>query len=48
MGGETLDILYRTGTQQEVEEALGNWLRTTIRQLEAEEEKQASSASFPG
>ena len=34
--GETLENLYRTGTQQEIEAALGEWLRTTIRQLEAE------------
>jgi hypothetical protein len=33
--GETLESLYRTGTQQEIEEALGTWLRTTIRRLEA-------------
>ncbi len=26
--GETLDSLYRTGTQQEIEEALGAWLRS--------------------
>jgi hypothetical protein len=39
--------LYRTGTQQEIEEALGNWLRTTIRQLEAEERKKVSSANPP-
>ena len=43
MRGETLENLYRTGTQQEIEEALGNWLRVTIRQLEAEKEKQATS-----
>ena len=42
--GETLDSLYRTGTQQEIEEALGTWLRATIRRLEAEREKQAASA----
>jgi hypothetical protein len=34
--GETLESLYRTGTQQEIEEALGTWLRTTISRLEAE------------
>ncbi|MGA9981081.1 MAG: hypothetical protein WBQ08_20840 [Candidatus Sulfotelmatobacter sp.] len=33
--GETLESLYRTGTQQEIEEALGAWLRSTIGQLEA-------------
>ena len=34
--GETLDHLYRTGTQQEIEEALGIWLRKTISRLEGE------------
>ncbi len=43
--GETLDVLYRTGTQQEIEEALGDWLRATIRRLEAEKTKQAASCS---
>jgi hypothetical protein len=33
--GETLDSLYRTGTQQEIEETLGTWLRATIQRLEA-------------
>ena len=34
---ETLDSLYRTGTQQEIEEALGAWLRATIGRLEAKQ-----------
>lgn len=34
--GETLESLYRTGTQQEIEDALGIWLRATIKKLEAE------------
>jgi hypothetical protein len=34
-GGQTLESLYSTGTQQEIEEALGVWLRTTIQKLEA-------------
>jgi len=34
--GETLDSLYRTGTQRELEDALGSWLRVTIRQLASE------------
>jgi hypothetical protein len=33
--GETVESLYRTGTQQEIEEALGTWLRATIQGLEA-------------
>jgi hypothetical protein len=42
-GGETLDVLYRTGTQQEIEGALGAWLRQTIHRLEAEEAKQPAN-----
>ena len=34
--GQTIDSLYRTGTQEEIEEALGNWLRREIRRIEAE------------
>jgi hypothetical protein len=45
--GETLENLYRTGTQQEIEEALGTWLRATIRQLEAEKAKQIAPANLP-
>jgi hypothetical protein len=36
LSGDTLESLYRTGTQQEIEAALGDWLRTTIHRLEAE------------
>ena len=32
--GETVDSLYRTGTNEEIEQALQNWLVATIRQLE--------------
>jgi len=31
---ETVDSLYRTGTQEELEEALRSWLTATIRRLE--------------
>jgi hypothetical protein len=34
--GETVDSAYRTGTQLELEKALADWLRATIRRLEAE------------
>src|ERR1017187_6668409 len=34
--GQTVDSLYRTGTQQEIEEALRNWLRREISRIEAE------------
>ena len=42
--GETVASLYRTGTQQELEEALGDWLRSTIRRIEAERAKKATTA----
>jgi hypothetical protein len=34
--GETLSDLYWGGTQQEIEDALGSWLRRTIARLEPE------------
>lgn len=34
--GESLESLYSTGTQQEIEAAVGAWLRATIRSLETE------------
>jgi hypothetical protein len=37
-GGQTLESLYRTGTQQEIEDALGAWLRATIQRLEANQD----------
>ncbi len=40
--GQTLASLYESATQQEIEEALGNWLRATIRRLE---EERASTAT---
>ena len=44
--GETLENLYRTGNQQEMEAALGAWLRATIQRLEAEQAKQAAGANL--
>lgn len=32
--GETLDSLYRSGTQEEIETAVAKWLRARIRELE--------------
>ena len=43
--GRTLENLYRTGTQQELETILGDWLRTPIRKLEAEKATQSVPAS---
>jgi hypothetical protein len=31
--GETVDSLYRSGTENELEVAMGDWLRKTIREL---------------
>lgn len=36
LAGDTLESLYRTGTQQEIEDVLGAWLRKTIKRLETE------------
>jgi hypothetical protein len=33
---ETVDLLYRSGTQQELEDGLRKWLQTTIDRLEQE------------
>lgn len=43
--GDTLESLYRTGTQQEIEDALGVWLRTTIKRLEEERTRAAAQQS---
>jgi hypothetical protein len=40
---ETVDSLYRTGTQEELEEALGKWLKVTIKRLE---EKQMQTGDI--
>lgn len=34
--GQTLASLYESGSQQDIEEALGNWLRASIKRLEQE------------
>jgi hypothetical protein len=43
--GETIDYFYRCGTQLEVEEALGRWLRKQISRIE---ERIAGKAEPPG
>jgi hypothetical protein len=40
---ETVHSLYRTGTQEELEEALGRWLSATIKRLE---EKQIQTGDI--
>jgi hypothetical protein len=37
--GETLDSLYRTGTNEEIEQTLQSWLLETIQQLEEPSEE---------
>jgi hypothetical protein len=41
---ETIDSFYRSGTQQELETAVAQWLRSTIQSLERE---QAQHLSLP-
>jgi hypothetical protein len=43
-GGQTIESLHRIGTEQEIEEALGAWLRATIGRLEGETAKPAALA----
>jgi hypothetical protein len=38
--GETLDSLYRTGTNEEIEQTLQSWLLETIQQLEEPSEQR--------
>ncbi len=38
--GETVDSLYRTGTNEEIEEVLQNWLLDAIQQLEETRERR--------
>jgi hypothetical protein len=45
--GQTVDSFYRTGTQAELEEALGNWLRATIKRLEQERANQVAQERGP-
>jgi hypothetical protein len=45
-GGKTLEVLYRTGTQQEVEEALGAWLRATLQATESTLHFRRESAPY--
>jgi len=35
--GETLDLLYRAGTQEETQAAFKNWLKSTIARLERQQ-----------
>ena len=39
--GETVDSLYRTGTNEEIEQTLQGWLLKTIRQFEEPSEQRS-------
>ena len=43
--GETLDYLYRCGTQLEIEAAMKKWLQATIQRLETERASNSRAAS---
>jgi hypothetical protein len=43
--GQTVDSLYRVGTQQETEEVLRDWLRREISRLEAKQQCLAHSGA---
>jgi hypothetical protein len=43
--GQTLKTLYACGTQQEIEEALETWLKTTIHRLEQDRAKARSASA---
>jgi hypothetical protein len=43
--GETLTDLYRGGTQAELEDAMADWLRSTIARLEAQRAKKTDAES---
>jgi hypothetical protein len=46
--GETLHDLYRGGTQQDLEDAMADWLRSNIARLESEQAaKTAAVTSGP-
>jgi len=43
---ETVDSLYRTGTQEELEEILRNWLTATIKKLEEKQIKNGDISNL--
>jgi len=43
---ETVDTLYRTGTQEELEQALHNWLTATIKSFEEKQMQARKITSF--
>jgi hypothetical protein len=45
--GQTIDSFYRTGTQEELEAAAAQWLRTTIARLEREKAEGLRGSGHP-
>ena len=43
--GETVNSFYEWGTEEELESALGGWLKKTIQQLEDDGQPRSSAAS---
>jgi len=43
--GETIDLLYKCGTEEEMERAVRHWLQTTIQRLESETCKDQGAAA---
>ncbi len=42
--GETVNSFYEWGTEEELEKAVGEWLKRTIQQLESEEPERSTTA----
>jgi hypothetical protein len=45
--GQNLNLLYRTGTEEETYAIVANWLKTTIQRLEREKAEAEDSAANP-
>ncbi|HEY8714992.1 MAG TPA: hypothetical protein VIM00_06395 [Candidatus Acidoferrum sp.] len=45
--GLTLDLLYRSGTHQEIETAFVDWLKSTIARLEREQATALRNSDYP-
>ena len=45
--GRTIDWFYRSGTEDELEAALGRWLKSTIARLELEQAEQMRPGEAP-
>jgi hypothetical protein len=45
--GETIDSFYHTGTQEELEAAVAQWLKTTIARLEREKSEGLRGSEHP-